>query len=454
MKRVIFTSCVAVMLTAIPNQTTLAEEKTGSTSSLQSMQQTLSKLERLLAAQEQRIKQLENENAALNLKDSAQVVSGVSKPSQPAAVIASNALNPEIGVVADVTALLSESEEDSEGNDKISLRELELVFGHDIDPYSRLDVTVTLSDFEDVALEEAYLTHTGLSDYFSARLGRLKPNIGIASKMHRDSLDTVDQPLVVQEYLGVEGLSRSALELTAFTPLSSDTFIQQLTVGVMEGGIGEGGTLFGETTRRPTTYARVKNALDLSADSSIDLGATFLRGSSDEDSDYEVNAYGLDLTLTHYLNPINRIKWQNELYIQDRDEPSLQSAGHAHEEEEEGAEHEEDHDEDTESLDGSEELEATSFKKHPFGFYSLLDYRLSERFSLGLRYDWFEPVNIDEHFQRIDESAISTYLTLHQSEFARWRAQYQRVDLLEGGSDNRFMLQATAAIGVHKHKIQ
>lgn len=56
------------------------------------------------------------------------------------------ALNPEIGLLADITALLTESDEDADGNDKLSVRELEFIFGHDVDPYSRFDATVTLSD--------------------------------------------------------------------------------------------------------------------------------------------------------------------------------------------------------------------------------------------------------------------------------------------------------------------
>src|SRR3989338_6203082 len=59
------------------------------------------------------------------------------------------AFNPEIGLVADMTGQLSQSREDGEGNDKLSVRELELVLGHDIDPYSRMDATITFSDFED-----------------------------------------------------------------------------------------------------------------------------------------------------------------------------------------------------------------------------------------------------------------------------------------------------------------
>jgi hypothetical protein len=46
------------------------------------------------------------------------------------------------------------------------------------------------------------------------------------------------------------------------------------------------------------------------------------------------------------------------------------------------------------------------------------------------------------------------FVTFFQSEFARWRFQYQYANLADGGHDNRFFLQGTFAIGVHKHSLQ
>src|SRR3989338_4073474 len=139
------------------------------------------------------------------------------------------AFNPEIGVLADVVGQLSESSADGEGNDKLNARELELVFGHPIDPYSRLDATIAFSDFEEPALEEAYITHWGLPGEIKARIGLLRPKIGKASPLHRDSLETVDEPLVVSNYLGAEGLSRTAVELSGFLPVPWTALTHELT---------------------------------------------------------------------------------------------------------------------------------------------------------------------------------------------------------------------------------
>ena len=103
------------------------------------------------------------------------------------------AFNPEIGVVADVLTKVTQDKEDAEGNNKISVREIELIFGHDIDPYARFDSTLTLSDFEDPDIEEAYITYWGLPFGLRGRVGRLRPKIGKASAIHGDMLETADE---------------------------------------------------------------------------------------------------------------------------------------------------------------------------------------------------------------------------------------------------------------------
>jgi hypothetical protein len=342
-----------------------------------------------------------------------------------------SAFNPEIGVLTDIVGQVSESGAEGEGNDKISAREVELVFGHPIDPYSRLDITATFSDFEEASLEEAYITHWGLPGELKARLGRLRPKVGKASPLHRDSLDTVDEPLVVSSYLGAEGLSRTAAELSGFLPVPWTAVTHELTAGVMEGGVGEGGSLFGETRRRPSFYAHLKNFWDVSDATNVELGGTYLLGSKDADASNEVNALGLDATLVHYVTPTNKLKWQNELYLQDRDESFL-----------------------LETDDLGAEVR-TELNNNPWGWYSLLDYRLGPRLGIGGRFDYVEPIDLDPRVSPRDaDTAWAGYLTFYQSEFARWRLQYKHTNFATGGDDNTVFLQGTFAIGVHKHQLQ
>jgi hypothetical protein len=348
---------------------------------------------------------------------------------------------PEIGVVGDLVALSSESKEDAEGNDRLSVRELELVMGADVDPYTRFDATIAFSDFEEVHLEEAYATFFGLPADFKLRMGRLRPKLGRTSPKHRDSLLTVDEPLMIQQYFGVEGLSRTGVEVANFLPLPWDAVTHELTLGVMEGGIGEGGTLFGATSRQLSFYSRLRNAWEISDMTDFELGASYMLGSSDEDSSREVHGYGVDVVLNHHLNPIQRLRFEAEALFQNRSEAALAETGHAHEEE---LEVEEEH----------EESEETSFRRSPWGMYALADVRFAQRWSSGIRWDYVQPVNFGAEDVRSADTGTALYLTFHQSEFARWRLQYERVLFAEEGEDNRFFLQGTFAIGTHKHMLE
>ena len=153
---------------------------------------------------------------------------------------------------------------------------------------------------------------------------------------------------------------------------------------------------------------------------------TYLVGSKDAENRAGVNAAGLDATLTRYVTPTNKLKWQNELYLQSR--------------------------QDAFSL---EESTRTKFHKSPWGVYSLLDYRLSPRVGVGGRVDYVEPVDLNPVMKvRNADTAWSGYLTFYQSELCRWRLQFRHTDFASGGDDNAIVVQGTVAIGVHKHQLQ
>jgi len=330
---------------------------------------------------------------------------------------------PDIGVVGDIVGTLSDTLPNDEGNDRVSMRELELVFGSDVDPYSRFDATLTFSDFESPDVEEAYVSYWDLPFGLKARIGRMHQIVGKAAATHRDILETVDEPLVVQKYLGVEGLFRTGVDFSGFLPFATDSYTPQFTLGMMEGGVGEGGEMLAEARERPSFYGHVSNYLDLSDSSSFEVGGTYLLGSSDPDSYEAASAFGTDITFIHHFSPINKFKLASEFYFNSRESSSTTG----------------------------DDNEIVALDSDPFGFYILADDRLSERWGLGSRYDWVQPIQVAADNSADADQAISAYLTFYQSEFARWRLQYQRAFLADGRDDDRFFLQGTFAIGTHKH---
>ena len=335
------------------------------------------------------------------------------------------AVLPEIGVVGEIVATASENKSDTEGNNRISAREIELVLGNYVDPYSRYDATISFSDFEEAGVEEAYLTRWGLPWDMKARLGRFFPRIGKAAAMHRDSLDSVDEPLVVQKFFGAEGLKRSGVDFTR--PVEGPFgLVFEPSVGMLEGGVGEGGRSFGSTRRRPTFYSHLKTFKELNDASNAELGLTHMVGSSDADPRFEVNVLGADATFLYYPTPFNKLKLQSEVYVQSRAEAF--------------------------SINGTTGA-TTQFDRRPWGAYALADYRFAPRWSVGARADQVRVV--DAVAARHQDQGLSAWLTFYQSEFARWRLQYRHQERArEKKSEDAVFLQGTFAIGTHKHSLQ
>ena len=347
--------------------------------------------------------------------------------------------NPDIGVVADTVLTLDSPKEDAEGADRISVRELELIFGSNVDPYSRLDATLAISDFEEMALEEGYLTRFGLPLGATARIGRFKPRVGKAIPTHRDALDTVDEPLVIQRWFGLEGYNKSGADLTLPIDLPWPV-THGVSVGVLEGGNGEDGTAFGEARRNPTLYTHLKNYIELGDTTGLEVGGNYLIGSKDDDEQFDVYIAGVDGTLIHHLNPQQSIKLQAEGYFMERQDGFADT-------------------EDPDTLDVSN----AEFDDSLWGTYGLLDFRFAPQWATGFRYDYVQLVNTEiesaspdgdlDSSDRADE-AYNWYLTFYQSEFARWRLQLTHEELSESKDNDKILIQGTFAIGEHKHKLQ
>lgn len=400
------------------------------------------KVEALTKTMEQlngRIETLEAENKTLKEGQETiqQDVAAIPPPAAPAAP----SLNPDIGVVFDVVGNLTEDRPDDaredEGFDRFSVREIELNIGHDIDPYARLDATITFSDFEDVDIEEAYASYSELPLDLWGRVGRFRLPIGLSNPKHRDQLFTVDEPLMIRRYLGAEGLFRTGVEFSRFLPQFNDKLTQQVRWGLSEGGSGEGGTLFGESRQHPTYFARLRNELALSQNDSLSLGSTFLAGSGDAfNNEADVLGWGFDAEYQHKFGQYRALTLQAESLLQDRDHGITPYA-----------------------------------ETQLWGYYLLANFRATQRWSFGTRYDYAEvadydpfaltgtdpenyPYNVFRPNPNDDETSVSAWITFHQSEFAQWRLQYDHLDYANGLDDDQLRLQATFSVGWHQHAIK
>lgn len=353
----------------------------------------------------------------------------------------SQGFNPDIGVVGIVQAKLTQDTADQDGNDTIALKELELNFGHYVDPFSRLDAVIALNDnLEDqnVDIEEAYYSHWGLPLGFRGQIGKFRAKIGKQNLVHSELLDTVDYPIVLRDFFGEEGLASSGARLVHNIPNPLDVPLE-ITGEVLR---GNNGNSFSGISRRPIFNTHLKSFFEPTKDTNLEFGWTTLFGDENPpkieliddgtgtgtlvetpstpetgQSRYGVKVYGADATLNWYLPEGKTLKFQNELYFQNRG-----NLVHPNE--------------------------------NPWGFYNLLDYRFSRRFSAGIRFDYVEPLDVVG--QHVRTTGISPYLTFWQSEFANFRLQYTHTEPADANarSDNAIYLKANVLIGVDKHPIQ
>ncbi|HLD49937.1 MAG TPA: hypothetical protein VJC08_01930 [bacterium] len=359
----------------------------------------------------------------------------VSTPSGAPKIAGLQGFNPEIGLAGTVQAKLTQSSEDAEGNDTIALKELELNFSQVVDPYSRLDAIITFNDnIEDqnVDIEEAYYTRWGLPLGFTGQIGKFRAKIGKQNLKHLHALDTADYALVIRDFFGEEGLASSGARLQNTIPNPWDIPLE-VTGEILR---GNNGASFSGVSRRPIFNSHVKTFFELSKDVNLELGWTTLFGDENPpvtelDGDgnevsvtrpggqgrYGVKVFGGDATLHWFLPEGKKVKFQNELYFQNRSN-------------------------------------LVHVNKDPWGFYSLLDYKFSPKFSTGIRFDYLEPLDVTgQHGQT---TGVSPYITFWQSEFADFKLQFSHLEPQngDGKSDNMIFLQADFLIGAHKHPVQ
>ncbi len=341
--------------------------------------------------------------------------------------------NPDIGVTGTVQTKLTQATADEEGNDTIALKELELNFAQVVDPYSRMDAIISFNDeLEDqnVNIEEGYYTRWGLPFGFTGQIGKFRSKIGKENLMHLHQLDTTDYPIVIRDFFGEEGLASSGARLQNMIPNPWDVPVE-ITGEILR---GNNGASFSGVSRRPIFNTHVKTYFDVTKDSNLELGWTTLFGDENIPVDdgtgtgttimlpegqdrYGVKVFGGDATFNVFLPEGRKLKWQNELYFQNRSN-------------------------------------LVHINDDPWGFYSLVDLKFSQRFSAGVRFDYVEPLDVIGNHERT--TGVSPYITFWQSEFADFKLQYSHLNPAGDDSkpDNQVMLQADFLIGAHKHPVQ
>ena len=245
-----------------------------------------------------------------------------------------------------------------------------------------------------------------------------------------------DFPLAMTTVLGPGGLNQTGLSLEWLMP-SLLAHANLLTVQVTN---GESGHLFsGGFFSIPSALVHLKSYYDLTESAYLELGLTGMLGFNHhegkevatdagstvvDEERRETWLGGVDLTVS--WEPLRQAKyaevtWRSELYYAHKDQAARAVA----------------------NPDGA--------PVEGLGAYSYLHVRFDDNWEVGVRGDFTQPFRIDPGSDHTWQ--VMPYVNWWQSHWVRLRLHYSHLDgTLMDRADDRLLLQATWAVGPHKHE--
>jgi len=157
-------------------------------------------------------------------------------------------------------------------------REVEVSFFGQIDPYARAEVRIEASqDSRDgdlnLTLAEGNLTLMALPYGTQLKMGKMRNRFGYLNEIHAHDWPFTDNPNVLQQFFGTDGLVESGFEATWVPPLP---FYLQLLGGVFN---GQNDVAFGRNQiSNPLATGRVRTFFDFDEWGALQLGASVAAG--------------------------------------------------------------------------------------------------------------------------------------------------------------------------------
>jgi hypothetical protein len=354
-------------------------------------------------AQEERIRKLEEEVQALKRAQAEPKAEPV--PLGGAGGSASKALNPDISLNGDFLGAIGHNEVRPVPG--LEMHEAELGLQSVIDPYARGDVFLSFGD-SGVEVEEAYLTFTALPGEFVARIGKMRADFGKVNITHNHAMAWTDRPLVTENLVnGEEGIDDMGVSVSRILPAPGDLFLEA-TAQVFRGNSGE---LFKANQNKDLSFVgHLRGYEDLTENTNLEIGYSYAQGHNELGHAFQTRLHGLDVSLR--WKPLRRsiynsLLWRSEFVWSQREQLPTQ--------------------------------------ERAFGWYSSLDYRMDQRWTVGTRFDWSQRATLASQLDR----GASAILTYWMSEFSQARAQY-RFTRYDGKQDgNELRLQLIFVMGAH-----
>ena len=337
--------------------------------------------------------------ASLNL------LSSISAQARPSATPLATKL-PDISMMGNFQASSVKNDPDKTG---FAMKEIELAIQGYLYPTIRTDVFIGLhqeAGQTEVHLEEAFLTFSGVAEGFGFKVGKKRLSIGKQNTLHSEQWAWIEQPLVISDFLGAEGLAAEGVSLEYVLPLP---FFLQAELGLWQRRLGEEHEAFAWANW--LSHARLWSSVAPVDNAELEMGLSYLMGNGAEyqESTDKVSLLGGDVTLRYWLADGARVVMQGEAFGLRR------------------------------------ELSTATLER--WGGYGYMGYRPNTQWEFGVRGDYSESAEETENLQK-SVSAIGTYQLTETSKF---RVQYSH-DLV---ADNHGVFaQILFGVGPHSHVLQ
>lgn len=327
--------------------------------------------------------------------------------SSPPASASPNSMNPSISLIGELIWKMNHNKH-VDGESPFSLSALELAFQSNIDPFSRADIFFHYHDSH-LEAEEAYATlYKAPFDFLQTKAGKFKTCFGKVNTMHHHAQPWVDEPNMIKNFFGGEGISGTGLSMKSVIP-TGDVYTEL----VVEGFNDENSRSFSGGNSGKLLYnGHLKAYADLNDESNIELGVSHLRGYNNADCTCMTGISGADLT--YRWRPAQKAKYNSlllrgEALFSQRNNPGGQTISSK-------------------------------------GYYGFGQYQLNRNWYVGARYDYSE---FPDLLNKVNEKAWSGILTYFPSEFMTYRLQYKNTDRSYASRLQEFWLQLQFNIGPH-----
>lgn len=315
-------------------------------------------------------------------------------------------MNPDISVAGVAIGKWSDDKRDPERN-TIGLEASEVVFTKNISPYSRGNLTLGFHG-DHAEVEEGFIdvAHV-LPGRLEARIGKFLVPTGVLNTIHPHDWPMVARPLVLEEFMGSDGLNEHGLTLSTPIDLQSKTYLKA-GFDVLS---GKNTALFNNGQTR-VLGGRMQSNTPLNARDDLNVGMNYHQGAWNARGDLSSRLLGADVMWRRRFGQFSRLALWGE-WLQNQRERL-----------------------------GMGDLTAR-------GYYlnALYSFKRDRNWHVGVAYDCTEkPTDV-----RLNLIGKSAYVGYWLTENDRLQLQYRhKRDPFRGVSNNELLIEMIWGMGPHK----